>query len=388
LWEPDQVLAGVLEDFGRENPGVIVQYKKQSHLEYRERLQSAIAAGTGPDVFRFHASWAPMLKAELAALPKTVMSSSEFASTFYPVAAKQLQVDGKLVGMPLMYDGLALYYNKEAFATAALDPPQTWTEVRQTASKLTIRTGGKIERAGLAAGTSTNVEHFSDIIGLLMMQNGAKLTDPTSKEATEALLFYTDFVKKDQVWDATMPSSTIAFARGEVAMMFAPSWRVHEVQALSPDLKFDILPVPKLAGANLGWASYWAEGVSAQSKNQEMSWKLLKYLSSAEVQKKLYSQASQDRAFGEIYSRVDLADELAGASYVSAYLEDAPKSDNWYLNSYTHDNGINDKLIKYYQDAVSAILEGKKMTEVTNTLSLGTNQVLRQYGADTSAASR
>lgn len=388
LWEPDQVLTEVFEEFSQKNPGVIVQYKKQSHREYRERLQASIAAGSGPDIFRYHASWVPMIKAELDVLPSSIMSASQFSSTFYPAAVKQLQVNGKPVGIPLMYDGLALYYNQQALETAAIDPPRTWTDLRVAASKLTIRSGNGIERAGLAAGNATNVDHFSDIVGLLMLQNGADPSDPTSKEATEALVFYTDFVKKDQVWNETLPSSTIAFARGDVAMMFAPSWRAHEIQQLNPDLKFKIISVPKLAGANLGWASFWAEGVSAQSKNKDLAWKLLQYLSTKEVQQKLYSKQAQTRSFGEIYSRVDLADQLAKSEYVSAYLEDAPKADSWYLNSMTHDNGLNDQLISYYQDAVTAILNGKKMSDVTQTLSLGTSQILRQYGVQSAGGSR
>jgi multiple sugar transport system substrate-binding protein len=212
-------------------------------------------------------------------------------------------------------------------------------------------------------GNASNVEHFSDIIGLLMLQNGADLSDPTTKEAQEALQFYTNFMKVDKVWSDTLPSSTTAFARGEVAMMFAPSWRAHEILAINPNLQFGISSMPSLGSDKVAWASYWAEGVNSKSDNKDAAWKLLKYLSSKEVMQKLYSDQAETRTFGEPYSRVDLADSVATDPYVSTYLKDAPNASSWYLNSYTHDNGINDQMIKYYTDAVNAVLAGKTPAE-------------------------
>jgi multiple sugar transport system substrate-binding protein len=382
LWEASSVFEDVLADFKAENPTIDVNYVQQKHPDYRERLQTAIASQNGPDLFRYHASWTPMLANELAAMPSSIMSVSEYRNTFYPVAAQQLQVNGQIVGIPLMYDGLALYYNKDILETAGLQPAQTWAALKTQATQLTVRSSDGIERAGLAVGNASNVDHFSDIIGLLMLQNGADLTDPTSKEAQEALQFYTNFVKADNVWSEDLPNSTVAFARGEVAMMFAPSWRVHEIQAINPDLNFGITQVPSLGSDRVAWATYWAEGVNSKSSNKTEAWKLLKYLSSAEVMKKLYNDQSQTRAFGEPYSRVDLADELASDPFVAPYLSDAPYATSWYLNSMTFDNGINDQLIKYYVDAVNAVLDGRQPTEVMETVDSGTTQVLRQYGAN------
>ena len=138
-----------------------------------------------------------------------------------------------------------------------------------------------------------------------------------TSEVRDALRYYNSF-NEDPVFSTKLPSSTVAFAREEVAMMFAPSWRAHEVLSLNPELEFGIAPVPKLSEKKIGWASYWAEGVSSKSKNQESAWQLLKYLSSKEVMQKLYSSQSQIRAFGEIYPRRDLA-EAVDSEYAVSY---------------------------------------------------------------------
>ena len=52
------------------------------------------------------------------------------------------------------------------------------------------------------------------------------------------------------------------------------------------------------------------------------------------------------------------------------------------MSSFTHDNGINDQIIKYYEDAINAMVnDGKTVENVLSTVEQGVRQVLRQYGA-------
>ncbi|MFZ1721093.1 MAG: extracellular solute-binding protein [Microgenomates group bacterium] len=385
LWEPSEVLSTVIEEFEAENPGVTVEYSKQSHRDYRERLQTAIASGNGPDIFRFHATWAPMLADELSPLPATVINQSDFNQNYYPAATKNLVMNGNIVGVPLMYDGLALLYNESMLAAANEQPPTTWSELRTLANKLTIRNGNTVQRAGIAMGTAGNVEHFSDILAVLMLQNGATFTQPNSPETRDALLFYTNFTRADRVWSTSLPASSVAFAREDVAMIFAPSWRIHEIQAQNPNLKFGVVPVPTLTDERITWATFWAEGINAQSQKKDAAQKFLKKLSSAETMQKLYSEQSTIRSFGELYPRQDLSEELLENKLIAPYLEDAPFAQSWYMSSSTHDNGINDQIIKYYEDAVNAINEGDKPEDVLPVVDQGVKQVLRQYGISTAA---
>ncbi len=384
LFEDPVVMKEVIADFEKENSNVTIRYVKQSHVDYRERLQTEILSGTGPDIFRFHASWVPILSSELTAMPISVMSLVEYRETFYPIASQMLQYSGQIVGIPLMYDGLALFYNKKMLQTAGASVPNTWRDLQSLAKKLTayVDTTETVQRGGLAIGNAQNVEHFADILGLLILQNGGDPSQPNTQKVEDALVYYVDFIKNKPVYSSNLPNSTTAFAREEVAMMLAPSWRVFEVLAMNPDLDFGLAPAPKLADQNIGWASFWAEGVSSESKNQTEAWAFLKYLSSASVMQKLHSAQKQIRAFGEIYSRVDLADKLSSDSYASAYLEDAPNAQGWYLSSYTHDNGLNDAIISYYADAVNALLAGKNIKDVLVTLELAVSQSLAQYGLD------
>lgn len=384
LWEPSEVMNSVISDFENENPGIQVNYVQQSSADYRERLQTAIQGGSGPDLFRFHASWVPMLRSNLDPIPASVASVSDFRDNYYPVVSEQLVSAGQYVGLPLMYDGLVLYYNEDILATADETPPSTWPELRSLAVKLTVPSADGIQRGGLAIGNATNVEHFSDILATLILQNGGNLSQADSVETRDALLFYTNFQIKDKVWNNTLPSSTVAFARGDVAMMFAPSWRAHEIKALNPDLNFSTAPMPQLSSdEKITWGTYWAEGISSASRNKTQAASFLAYLNREDVLKKLYSQASTVRAFGEIYPRVNMAEELANDTVINSILEDAIYSKSGYMNSFTHDNGINDQTIGYYKTAVDALLDNDKIEDVQETLMQGVTQVLRQYNVST-----
>ena len=392
LWEPEPVMNGVIAEWEKDHPKIKVKYLQQNQREYRERLQSALAREEGPDIFRFHLTWVPMLKNELEPLPSSVMSSSAYEQTFYPVIAENLRGGTSYLGIPLMIDTLALFYNEDIFLAAGKSPPTTWEELRNVANELTVKDEtGKIQTAGVALGTPTNVDHWSDILGLMMLQNGADLTNPAtcSKQGGEevclgadALTYFTLFKNVDHVWDETLPSSTQAFAAGKLAMYFGPSWRVFDIKALNPRLNFKIVPVPQLPGdkQKISWASFWIEGVAKRSKYKSEAWEFLKFLSSPAVLERLYQAESNLRLFGEIYPRKEMAEKLKTNPLVAPFVEQIPQAKTWYLCSFTWDNGINDRMIKYFEDAVNAVNSGKTAREALTTAGRGISQLLSQYG--------
>jgi multiple sugar transport system substrate-binding protein len=381
LWEPNEVVQGVISEYETSHPNVKINYQRHSPKDYRERLQSALARGEGPDIFRYHVTWVPMLKSELEAVPGSVVSRQQLESGFYPAAWNNLRSGTAYLGIPLEMDTLALFYNEDIFQQAGKTPPKDWNELRQLASSLTIRGAeGKIHTSGVALGTTSNVDHWPDILALTMLQNGADLTRPTDQLAEDALNWYTLFNKTDRVWDETLPNSTLAFAMGKVAMYFGFSWDVFEIQNMNKNLQFKVVPAPQLPGTDISWASFWVEGVAKKSKNTKEAWTFLQYLASPEVMEKMYQAESNLRAFGEPYSRVEMADKILANPLAAPFVSQAAKAKTWYLCSRTFDNGINDKMIKYFEDAVNAVNSGKTAKEALATTASGVAQLLSQYG--------
>lgn len=388
LWEDASLVQPVVDEYEKANPKVKISYIKQSHQDYRERLSSSLARGSGPDIFRYHNTWVPMLRSELAPLPSEIMDAAAYTNTFYPVAVQDLTVSGKITGIPLMIDGLALFVNEGLFEEAGVASPSTWEDVRRVALALTKRDGqGQITQAGIALGTTNNTDHWQDVVGLMFLQNGADLTNPTGKRAEDALLFYTLFVLTDKVWDETLPPSTLAFSGGRLAMYLGPSWRVFEIRKQNPNIRFRVLPVPQLPklspdDRDITWASYWVEGVWERSQKKNEAFRFLKFLSEKEQLEKLYTNAAKVRLFGEPYPRQDVASLLLDDPLVGAYIKQAPTARSWYLAGSTFDGptGINSRLSKYFEDAINSILKGETPDRVVDTLRQGVQQVLGTYG--------
>jgi len=391
LFEPTSVYQQVIADYEKENPRVKIIYEMQGLSYYRERLQAALAKNEGPDIFRIHQSWVPMMGNYLSPMPAVIYDAATFEKTFYPSAKESLKFQNQYVGIPLMYDGLSLYYNEDLFKAVGRTPPKTWSELKSAACDLTTKDSqGKIKTAGVALGVTGNVDHWSDVLGLMILQNGGDLINPTSNLSSDALTFYTLFSSSQAcegetsnpgaVWSSTLPTSTYFFATGNLAMYFAPSWRSFEIKTLNPNLNFKIVPVPQLPETNITWSSYWVESVAKSSTKSKEAWDFLKYLSSPDVLKKLYATESNLRLFGEPYPRVDMADLLKSQPMVGPFIEQAPFAKNWYLSSNTSDNGINKQIIKYFEDAVNAVNIGGDAVSALNTVQQGIVQVLGQYG--------
>lgn len=391
LWEDESVVKSVISDFEKENPNIKIVYEKQDIKGYRERVQTQIVNGAGPDIFRLHNTWLPMFSSYLSPLPSSVIENKDFQKWYYPAAQKDLTRNGAIYAIPLEIDTLALFVNTEMFQAAGEEAPKDWDEFIRVARKLTVRdVEGRIKTAGAALGTYGNVTHAPDIISLLFVQNGANLKDLsrdlskpiTEDPVTDTFIFYSAFAQGDEkTWDDTLDPSMLAFSKGMLAMYFGYSWDIFLIKAANPNLSFEIHPVPLLNKKNITIASYWAEGVSVKSKRQKEALLFLKFLSQKETQQKLYTEASKTRLFGEPYSRVDLAETLKDNPLVYPFVSQAQGAVSSFFASDTLDNGLNTEANSYLANAVNSVLINTSAQTAVKTLSQGVSQVLKKYGA-------
>jgi multiple sugar transport system substrate-binding protein len=388
LWEESSIVTPLIASYESTHPGVKITYVKQSQQDYRERLTNALAKGTGPDIFSFHNSWVPMFRGDLDSLPAGVMNPADFAKTFYPTISSDLSNGNSIVGIPLGYDALMLFYNEDIFTKAGKSPPNTWDDLRVLARELTIKNDqGVITQAGVALGRTENVDHWQEILALMMIQNNVDLSSPTGKNAEDALKFYTNFSLVDGVWDSSLPPSTQAFTAGKLAMYIAPSWRYFEIRTANPDLKFKTSLTPQIAKDNpsqpdITYATYWAQGVSAKSSNKAASWDFLKFLSTQESLQKMFQSAATIRGFGQVYPRTDMAQLLSTHPVLGPIVSQASGAQSWFLASRTFDGptGINSQLANYFGDAINMVANGKgSATQALTTCAQGVTQVLSQY---------
>jgi len=389
LWEEKEVMDVLIKEYQRTNPNVIVQYEKKSPQDYRQKLLTWSQKGQGPDIFRFHNTWIPQIQEVVAPISENVMTGAEFERTFYPIHAKDLKIGRGIYGIPLMIDSMVLLINDDLLKKAGISsPPADWGELISTATQVTVKTKeGNLITAGIAAGTATNVEHYSEVFGLMLLLNGGDVSELSSAlssaEAVGALEAYRSFAEEpNNVWSDLMPNSITAFMEGKVAMIFAPTWELYTIKSTVPEMKITVLPIPAPPGSGeLSLASYWIEGVSRVSPHQEEAWKFLKYLASKDGQTKMFEVQSNLRPFGTAYARRDLAELLVQDDILGPVVKMASEDKlvSLPLVTRTFDDGLNDEIVRYIQNAINAASQGVAYREALITAQKGVDQVLQRY---------
>lgn len=385
LGKEPEVLSPIISDFEKKYPNIKVNYIKQDIKQYRERLIARMDNGTGPDIFRFHNTWIPMISSVLLPLPENVISKEDFSKNFYPVVKEDLVRNGAIYGIPLGIDVLSLYINKSLFDAGGLDVPTTWIDFANFARVLTVKDeNNKILTAGASMGISSNIDYASDIVSMLMAQNGVDLKNISGNlpAAADALNFYVSFAQTPgNVWDETLDKSLKTFANGSLAMYFGYARDYSFIKSTNPNLSFEIHPVPTLPDRDRTIASYWVEGVSSKTKHQKEAFLFLKYLTDKETERKLFVEEAKTKTIGEPYARIDLAESLKDNSNVYPFLESAKNAVSSYFVDGTFDNGLNTKMNASLYGAIGSILKGTSPESAAETFSSDFSKILQEYSS-------
>ncbi len=384
LSEDERAYKPIFDAYHNLHPNVSIKFISQDAINYRSRLQAQIEAGKAPDIVKIHDSWIQMFKNDLAPAPNDVFTTDEFNQTFYPIASKTLIFDNKILAVPEDLDGIVLYINQDILTAAGLTPPTNWVDFIDDARKTTVKdTSGQIQTAGAALGTTTNVDFWPEILGLLFLQQpSSNLVNPASDAGVQVLQFYTSFVTNpnNKVWDVTLPSSTTMFSQGKLTFYFAPYYQASQILAANPNLHFKAVPVPQLPGKQVAWGEFWSFGVSATSAHPEEAWNFLKYLDSAAALQQIRSNKFQLGISGGPYPRVDMLNQQLNDPIYGAFVSQGSYYQDWFLNSNTSDAGINDEMIGLFKTAVDHVLQGSDPMNELKTLQDSEHQLLTKYG--------
>src|SRR6202048_2567955 len=144
-----KTIDGYAADFEKENPGINV--KPIYAVTYQETMVKALTAhksGNPPTTCVLLSTDMFSLIDEEAIVPFDDFARSDaeknWIKSFFPAFMENSQTGGKTWGVPFQRSTIVLYWNKEAFKEAGLDPnkpPATWAEQVEYARKLTKRDG-------------------------------------------------------------------------------------------------------------------------------------------------------------------------------------------------------------------------------------------------------
>ena len=140
-----KIIDGLAADFEKENPGIKLKpIYSGSYQDSITKALTAVKSGEPPVTSILLSTDMYTLIDEDAIQPfdDVVKSPDDKAwlKSFYPAFMENSQTGGKTWGIPFQRSTIVLYYNKEMFKEAGLDPnrpPSSWKEMTEYAQKLT-----------------------------------------------------------------------------------------------------------------------------------------------------------------------------------------------------------------------------------------------------------
>ncbi len=385
----------IVQNFQRLYPHISITYNLIRSEEYEQILLEAWAEDRGPDIFSIPENWLGKYQTKILPIelsqeiimarqtmigtikkePKIVeekknaLSLREMKEVFVETVPNNVLIDGKIYGLPLSLDVLALYYNRDLLNEAGIiGPPQTWREFIDQVRMLNLwDANGDFIRSGVSLGTANNIENYTDILSLLMLQNGTPMVDKLGQAifdqplisdksyfpGQEALRFYLSFANPSQEiysWNKQMPNSLSAFTQGLTAFLFGYSDYLSLIKEQAPKLNFDIIKVPQISSSlkEVNYTNYWLETVSKKTKHPSEAWAFILYATESKNAKTFVERAKRPTAHRSLI-RSQLED-FDLAPFASSVLT----AKTWY-------QGKKYSLVKEsFQEMIEDVLSGQK----------------------------
>jgi len=278
--------------FVKDNPGVTVNVTPVDWGQAVAKLTTAIAGHQTPDVSQMGTDMMGQFAATTAleAVPATFQPS-----TFFESAWNTNIVNGTVYGVPWYVETRLLYYRTDIATKAGITtPPATWEDLTAMATAMKSKGGAKW---GISLGTKNWQEYLP-----FLWSNGGDVMDAQGKfvlnspQAVEALTFYESFFKAG-LTPKSVPEGfdiTPAFVAGTNPMFFSGPWHLALIKAAGGagfDAKWAIAPMPKKASATsfVGGSNLV---VYKDSKNKDLAWKFVQYLTDPKTQVAWYADVA------------------------------------------------------------------------------------------------
>jgi sn-glycerol 3-phosphate transport system substrate-binding protein len=283
-------------DFEKENPGIKVKpIYSGAYQESITKALTAVKSNDAPTMSVLLSTDMFTLIDEDAIVPFDPLiktpEDQAWLKGFYPAFMENSQTGGKTWGIPFQRSTIVLYYNKEMFKDAGLDPnraPATWKEMVEVAQKLTKRdASGKVTQWGVqipASGFPYWLFQGLTTENDVQLMNAAGTETYYDKPAViEALQYWMDLTAKYKVhpegiveWGTTPKD----FFERKVAMIWTTTGNLTNIKN---NAKFDfgvaMLPANKRRGSPTGGGNFYLFK-QAKPEQQAAAFKFIKWITS------------------------------------------------------------------------------------------------------------
>jgi multiple sugar transport system substrate-binding protein len=334
MWERSggnsTVVERLVAAWNEKNPDRKIVLTFIPHTEMVPKLAQAIASGEVPDLMGLDLIYGPQFAS--AGQLEDVTSYFEGDTTLATASPGHIKVatyDGKLYGVPLYADVSALFYNKDLFRKAGLDPdkpPTSLQEIHDYAVKINGIEDGVYGYylPGNCAGC--NIFTF----GPLIWASGGKIEpldandEPLVGDNIAKVLEWARMMHKEGLINPAAQAENgetfaLQFSSGKVGMMGTGNFQITLTRENNPDMDFGITLLPGLEpGSSASFAGGDIVTVPKGSKRVADAVDFMKFLLSDEVQVEVYAQMLNmttrgDQVENKYYASEPLIKEVAKA---------------------------------------------------------------------------
>lgn len=287
-----EAISALAEEFNEAHPNIRVTPVTFPWGDLLPKFQTAISGNNPPAAGAGDIAWMSKLHASgaLIDLLPAIEAVGVDLNDFYPALLEYGKNGDQLGSLPVSTNNLALFYNKDLFTQAGLDPdspPTTWEELRQAAIAIAAL-GDGIQ--GYEIYTQPGEGLTWQFQPFLWQAGGEYLTDNytqpgfNNEAGREALGFLVDLIQKDHVANA---GEWGAFDTGNAGMRIDGSWMVSAYASQAPfDFGTAMLPIPEGGEHATNMGGEQAFVFRTTPEQEAAATEFLLWLTSTEVQAK------------------------------------------------------------------------------------------------------
>lgn len=294
----------LVDQFNQSHPDIQVEAVYQgSYDDALNKLKQSIQSKSTPNVMQVYDIGTRFMIDSKAVVPvqKWIDADKLDTSTFEPNILAYYTVNNQLYSMPFNTSTPILYYNKDMFKAAGLDPenpPKTFDEVTAAADKLTVRdASGTVTRPGITLAIyGWFFEQFLAEQNALFANNGngrdgvSSAVAYTSPQGEQILNWWNDMVKAGTCGNVGRKTSDSqkAFIAGQTAMTLDSTGVLPDIiDGVNGKFQVGTAFMPRPTGADggviIGGGSLWLMGNHSEAE-EKAAWEFIKFMAAPKQQ--------------------------------------------------------------------------------------------------------
>ncbi|NQV14771.1 sugar ABC transporter substrate-binding protein [bacterium] len=368
--------------FEAENPGVRVLVQNIPWTAAHEKLLTAYAGNSMPDICQLGNTWIPEFVAlnALEGLDRSIDSSNMISSeSYFPGIWETNRIEGNLYGIPWYVDTRVLFYRSDLLRKIGWDsPPETWEQMLEISKRL-------IESGYTKYGVFLPLNEWVVPTVLGMQQGSAILKDDacygafSDESFLRGLEIYQHFFQDGLAPKGMTEVNNVyqGFQENTFALYISGPWNIGEMMSRLPAQMqdaWDTAPLPALRSEDypgLSLAGGSSLVIFRSSQHKDLSWRWIEYLSRPDVQSEFYSQTGDLPARLESWAALGLSEKKPTAAFYHQLesVKNTPQVPEWeqiamklqqYLEYVVFEKWTSEKAMELLDQDVNKILEKRR----------------------------